>query len=249
MTDIYLFGLFTVLLTEYGFQSRARALERFKVRWLWRRTALRLMLWLGYAVLLLGRGTPATLAVLVGAVASALTEIVTYLHRRSLRASLSQGSPHGSLRGHLAPVGLSLLMPAGVFIVVSLLAGPGSGLAPRLSPSPFLAIGTAVVALWCWGTFVTVAVIDLVRPEVLQEEDETALWGPGEVIGILERLIAFVLILAGSPAAVGLVLAAKSAARFPEFKKAAFAEYFLVGTLTSLGLAVAGGVIVTHLVL
>jgi hypothetical protein len=42
----------------------------------------------------------------------------------------------------------------------------------------------------------------------------------------------------GGFAAVGFVIAAKAAVRFPQFKKREFAEYFLVGTLCSVGIAV-----------
>jgi len=47
--------------------------------------------------------------------------------------------------------------------------------------------------------------------------------------------------------AVGFLLAAKALARYPEIKddtRGHFAEYFLLGTLTSVGLALVGGLIV-----
>ena len=40
----------------------------------------------------------------------------------------------------------------------------------------------------------------------------------------------------------GLILAAKSIARYPEFKREQFAEYFLIGTLLSISAATVGGV-------
>ena len=39
------------------------------------------------------------------------------------------------------------------------------------------------------------------------------------------------------------MLAAKSIARYPEFKREQFAEYFLIGTLLSISAAIIGGVI------
>lgn len=42
-------------------------------------------------------------------------------------------------------------------------------------------------------------------------------------------------------AAVGLIVGAKSVARFPEFQSRAFAEYFLIGTLLSVSIAAIGG--------
>ena len=45
---------------------------------------------------------------------------------------------------------------------------------------------------------------------------------------------------------VGLILTGKSIARFPEFKER-FAEYFLIGTLLSISLAVLGGLVLAKL--
>jgi hypothetical protein len=43
---------------------------------------------------------------------------------------------------------------------------------------------------------------------------------------------------------VGLILAAKSIARYPELKSPGrFVEYFLIGTLLSISIAIIGGVI------
>jgi hypothetical protein len=53
----------------------------------------------------------------------------------------------------------------------------------------------------------------------------------------------FVLVASGTFTAVGFVIAAKAAARFPLFKDKAFAEYFLIGTLTSVGIALLFGLI------
>jgi len=41
----------------------------------------------------------------------------------------------------------------------------------------------------------------------------------------------------------GLILTAKSIARFPEFKSKRFAEYFLIGTLLRISLGIVGGLI------
>jgi hypothetical protein len=64
----------------------------------------------------------------------------------------------------------------------------------------------------------------------------------GRIIGILERLLVFFLVAQGEWGAVGLVVAAKSIIRFKDLEQRNFAEYYLIGTLTSLLLAgVAGG--------
>jgi hypothetical protein len=62
-------------------------------------------------------------------------------------------------------------------------------------------------------------------------------------IGWLERFLILTSLLLQSPATVGLILTAKSIARYPEFKSKRFAEYFLIGTLLSISIGVVGGLI------
>lgn len=63
----------------------------------------------------------------------------------------------------------------------------------------------------------------------------------GLYLGWLERALLVAAFAAGSLTAVGLIVGAKSIARFPEFKTRAFAEYFLMGTLLSVAFAWIGG--------
>jgi hypothetical protein len=72
--------------------------------------------------------------------------------------------------------------------------------------------------------------------------------GAGSLIGTLERWIILLLGVAGRWEAVALVVAAKSVARFEELKKRPFAEYFLVGTLTSVLVAMGLVVLVSVLI-
>lgn len=60
-------------------------------------------------------------------------------------------------------------------------------------------------------------------------------------IGIMERLILITLVAADAISAMGFVLAAKSLARYQELNNRNFAEYYLVGTLTSFTLALLAG--------
>jgi hypothetical protein len=69
----------------------------------------------------------------------------------------------------------------------------------------------------------------------------------GMYIGWLERFLVLTAIVVQSPSLVGLILTGKSIARFPELKDDRFAEYFLIGTLLSIGLAVVGGLILAKL--
>jgi len=59
----------------------------------------------------------------------------------------------------------------------------------------------------------------------------------GRIIGILERVIIFLLVLNAQYSALGFVLAAKTLARSKNFEQRDFAEYFLVGTLLSVAIA------------
>lgn len=69
-------------------------------------------------------------------------------------------------------------------------------------------------------------------------------YNAGRVIGILERLLIYYLVLNDQFGAIGFILAAKSFTRFRELEKREFAEYVLIGTLLSalLAMAIAGGV-------
>ena len=63
--------------------------------------------------------------------------------------------------------------------------------------------------------------------------------GGGKLIGQLERALIFLLVLIGQPAGIGFLVAAKSILRFKESKEQKLAEYVLIGTLLSFGLAIA----------
>ncbi len=60
----------------------------------------------------------------------------------------------------------------------------------------------------------------------------------GATIGILERLLIVVFVLTGSDVAIGFVVAAKTLARFRLLDDREFAEYYLLGTLASVSVAI-----------
>ena len=60
----------------------------------------------------------------------------------------------------------------------------------------------------------------------------------GATIGILERILIVVFVLTGTDAAIGFVVAAKTLARFRLLDDRAFAEYYLLGTLASVSVAI-----------
>jgi hypothetical protein len=63
----------------------------------------------------------------------------------------------------------------------------------------------------------------------------------GATIGALERLLIVGFILTGQTVAVGFVIAAKTIARFRQLDDRGFAEYYLLGTLASVSVAIASG--------
>lgn len=65
----------------------------------------------------------------------------------------------------------------------------------------------------------------------------------GATIGVLERLLIVTFILTANQAAVGFVIAAKTLARFKQLDDREFAEYYLLGTLGSVSIAVATGLL------
>ena len=81
-----------------------------------------------------------------------------------------------------------------------------------------------------------------------QPEGATALpteagFRSGELIGKLERVIIAALVLSGAAWAAGLVLTAKSVARFKQMDDRNFAERYLVGTLLSVCVALGAALI------
>ena len=97
-----------------------------------------------------------------------------------------------------------------------------------------IAVQLTVPANW-----VVRLVLRLVRVEIPKDTNRAGRW-----IGILERLLVYVLVLSGQAAAAGIVVAAKSILRFPEISsepKQIAPEYVLVGSLASWLLAFAAG--------
>ncbi len=86
-------------------------------------------------------------------------------------------------------------------------------------------------------------------PQFDQKGDEgiSKAYAMGQTIGCLERFLVYTLVLLGHWGALGLVVAAKSIARFRELEKQHFADYYLIGTLASLLVAIASGLFVKSL--
>lgn len=70
--------------------------------------------------------------------------------------------------------------------------------------------------------------------------------GGGKLIGQLERSVIFLLIMMGQPAGIGFLVAAKSILRFKDSEDQRLAEYVLIGTLLSFGLAMGLSTLTVH---
>ena len=65
----------------------------------------------------------------------------------------------------------------------------------------------------------------------------------GATIGVLERLLIATFVLTNATAAIGFVVGAKTLARFKQLDDRDFAEYYLLGTLASVSVALASGLV------
>ena len=72
--------------------------------------------------------------------------------------------------------------------------------------------------------------------------ENRGLLNAGKIIGTLERILAFVLIIYNQFAAVGFIIAAKSVLRFRDAETAK-TEYLLIGTLLSFGISILLGIV------
>jgi hypothetical protein len=136
-------------------------------------------------------------------------------------------------------------------VLVAALAWGGQLIGRLVEPRPAgmwwgrVALTVAVYLYVCGrGAALVRAVLDLPDLHMRRDDDRSA--GAvdvarGRTIGVLERALALTLVTLGQFGALGLVVAAKSLARMKALEDREFAEYFLIGTLASLLLAVAGG--------
>ncbi|WP_026673293.1 DUF3307 domain-containing protein [Alkalihalobacterium bogoriense] len=70
----------------------------------------------------------------------------------------------------------------------------------------------------------------------------------GKTIGYIERLVVILLVIQGAYGAIGFVIAAKALARFKQMDDRDWAEYFLLGTLTSMFLAIVYGMMIRQMI-
>jgi hypothetical protein len=164
----------------------------------------------------------------------------------TLAATLFRGQIDGGRRGR------ELLLVE--VLIVGAAVGIGIGLAHLVVPRTeglwwgrAGLIATAYIYVCGRGVTLVRAVLDAPSLQMRRDDDRTAgaiEIARGRAIGALERAIGLSLVLLGEYGALGLIVAAKSLARFKALEDREFAEYFLIGTLSSLLLALLGGVAV-----
>jgi len=123
--------------------------------------------------------------------------------------------------------------------------------ASRSLGNKFLAVPVIYLGVIFGGGYLIRSLTRSLTETVKDDEFEKAgeqLQNAGLYIGWLERFLILTALLLQSPAAVGLILAAKTITRYPEFKSPRFAEYVLIGTLLSVSLAFVGAVFLAWLI-
>jgi hypothetical protein len=114
------------------------------------------------------------------------------------------------------------------------------------NPYLFLFVSLFVVIVFGGGFFTGILCRGFLGR--LSSEKRPGIERAGRYIGILERSLVLTAVLFGKMEFIGYIFAAKSIARYPEMKDGAhFAEYYLIGTLTSISIAFFGGLLLKYL--
>jgi hypothetical protein len=109
---------------------------------------------------------------------------------------------------------------------------------------PLLVLVVYIAVIFGGGYIVRFLTKPLTKQDMsILGETTNEMQNAGMYIGWLERFVVLTALVLQSPATVGLILTAKSIARYPEMKSVRFAEYFLIGTLLSMSLGIIGGII------
>jgi hypothetical protein len=116
----------------------------------------------------------------------------------------------------------------------------GLGFVDSVAVNQFVLGVSAALFMTASGNRVVRLLLDQAGVSLKNESDVPG----GRVLGPLERLIVFAIVLAGDPAAAAIVITGKGLLRFPEIRRDsekpgpdARTEYFLIGTFASLVIA------------
>ncbi len=120
-----------------------------------------------------------------------------------------------------------------------------------------LLLGYLIVAVFGWVIKVILQFMKVTPPEEsikfktvikrggvsVEKIEERGIKGGGFLIGLFERILIFSFVLTNQYAAISIIFAAKSLARFKELDNRNIAEYYLLGTFISITFAVVLGII------
>ncbi|MBQ7205540.1 MAG: DUF3307 domain-containing protein [Muribaculaceae bacterium] len=104
----------------------------------------------------------------------------------------------------------------------------------------------AMALLLCWkpANLLTKHILRYCQVKILQDQPELTTFKSGALIGTLERWLIVFFMFLQQYEAIGFLVAAKSILRFSETKESEKSEYVLAGTLVSIAIAVACGILV-----
>lgn len=125
--------------------------------------------------------------------------------------------------------------------------GLGAAVGRTTGDTWVIVMSGSAIAVFIGNGLVALAIRPYVEALGNDGEDMGAIVPVGVYLGWIERALVFIFITAGQPEAAALAIAAKSLARLPELQRhqgTDFGQYVIVGTLTSLLVAVITGVAV-----
>jgi hypothetical protein len=175
--------------------------------------------------------------------------VVAALLALALTYARERGGKHDTWRARGAEFELGI---TGAYAVISALIVGDQALQPLVAllrvpvPDGRLAALCFTAALGLFvvrgGTQVVRGILNKAQtlPIVERQVDEVE-YNRGRLIGSIERLLLAGMVAAGSYAALGFLVAAKGLVRSKDLERHDFAEYFLIGTLSSTALAVVAG--------
>lgn len=94
------------------------------------------------------------------------------------------------------------------------------------------------------GAILLEKALNVIDIKILDKEEVSI----GRYIGIVERALILTLVTFGSISSIGIIFTAKSLARYKELDEKNFVEYYIFGTLTSLFLALVGGLFLKSII-
>lgn len=117
-------------------------------------------------------------------------------------------------------------------------------IAGRLVDARNLALLAGLLIAGNEANLVIRAVLEFLKLKPAKQNAGEIEYNRGRVIGIFERALIYAFVITGQYASIGLIMAAKAFTRFKKLDDQDFAEYVLIGTLLSAGVAMAVALLV-----